>query len=211
MQANMFWRVLVIFSLLFSQILSSSAQTCHGQKYTFSINKVFSACNDMPYLNSSLHWNYSPYSATLQIAFRHIMLTSRWAAWAINPNGLEKAMIGAQVLVAYQLANGSRRAFTSQITSYVTTMPEGKLIYDVSDFTATYADNEIIIYATLALPSNITTINHVWQEGLVKNDSPGTHSFDNDSTRSYGTLDHLSGMQARKEKLEGRSKNVSNP
>jgi len=139
------------------------------------------------------------------------MLTSRWAAWAINPNGLEKAMIGAQVLVAYQLANGSRRAFTSQITSYVTTMPEGKLIYDVSDFTATYADNEIIIYATLALPSNITTINHVWQEGLVKNDSPGTHSFDNDSTSSYGTLDHLSGMQARKEKLEGRSKNVSNP
>lgn len=205
----MFRGVLVIFSLLLSLFLSSSAdQTC--ETYTFASNKFFSACNDLPYLNSFLHWNYSSSSGTLQIAFRHTMLTSRWASWAINPNGLQNAMIGAQALVAYQLTNGTMRAYTCQIPSYSTTMPEGKLIYNVSRLKASYADNEMIIYAALALPSNSSVINQVWQEGPVTNDRPGAHDFDDDNIVSFGTLNLLSGVYTREGKVEDIHKNVSN-
>ncbi|KAE7995267.1 hypothetical protein FH972_000086 [Carpinus fangiana] len=202
----MFRRVLVIFCLLLSLFLSSSAQTC--EIYDFSSNKVFSSCYNLPCQNSFLHWNYNSSSGSLQIAFRHLMLTSRWAAWAINPNGLQTAMIGAQAVVAYQLTNGTMRAYTSQIKSYATTMPEGNLIYNVSDLTATYANNEIIVYATLGLPSDTTTINQVWQEGPVTNDSPGAHSFENDNTISFGTLNLLSRQYARAAKFEASSKNL---
>ena len=204
----MFRRVLVIFCLLLSLFLSSSAQTC--EIYDFSSNKVFSSCYNLPCQNSFLHWNYNSSSGSLQIAFRHLMLTSRWAAWAINPNGLQTAMIGAQAVVAYQLTNGTMRAYTTQIKSYATTMPEGNLIYNVSDLTATYANNEIIVYANLGLPSDTTTINQVWQEGPVTNDSPGAHSFENDNTMSFGTLNLLSRQYARAAKFEASIKNVSN-
>ncbi|XP_023873828.1 cytochrome b561 and DOMON domain-containing protein At5g47530 [Quercus suber] len=101
-------------------------------------------------------------------------------------------MIGAQALVAFQLSNGSMRVYKSQITSYTTTLPEDKLKYDVSDLNATYANAEIIIYATLALPSNTITINQVWQDGPVTNDNPGAHPLAIANTNSKGTLDLIS-------------------
>ncbi|KAL4628165.1 hypothetical protein ACB092_05G216700 [Castanea dentata] len=183
-------RLVLVFSLLFTLCLSSSAQTCHTYK-SFSNNLTYSSCNDLPYLNSSIYWNYNSSSGSLQIAYRHTGITaSNWVAWAINPIGLQSAMIGAQALVAFQLSNGTMRAYTSKITSYATTLPEDKLQYDVSNLTATYANSQIIIYATLALPSNTTTINQVWQEGPVSNDIPGAHPLAPDNTNSKGTL-HL--------------------
>uniref|UniRef100_A0A2N9EQC4 Cytochrome b561 domain-containing protein n=1 Tax=Fagus sylvatica TaxID=28930 RepID=A0A2N9EQC4_FAGSY len=105
-------------------------------------------------------------------------------------------MIGAQALVAFQLSNGTMRAYTSQITSYGTNLPEGKLQYDVSNLSATYASGEIIIYATLALPINTDTINQVWQVGPVSSDNPGQHATDSANTNSKGTLNLLSGQSA---------------
>jgi len=182
-------RFVLVFSLLFTLCLSSSAQTC--SKFTsFSNNLAYSSCKDLPYLNSFIYWNYKSSSGSLQIAYRHARITtSNWVAWAINPVGLQSAMIGAQSLVAFQLSNGSMRVYTSQITSYTTTMPEDKLKYDVSELKATYANAEIIIYATLTLPSNTTTINQVWQDGPVSNDNPEAHSLATANTNSKGTLD----------------------
>ncbi|KAL0012146.1 hypothetical protein SO802_007254 [Lithocarpus litseifolius] len=185
-------RLVLVFSLLFTLCLSSSAQTC-STFTSFSNNLAYSSCKDLPYLNSSIYWNYNSSSGSLQIAYRHAgITTSNWVAWAINPFGLQPAMIRAQALVAFQLSNGSMRVYTSQITSYTTTLPEDKLQYDVPDLTATYANADFIIYATLALPSNTTTINQVWQEGPVSNDNPGAHPLATANTNSKGTLDLIS-------------------
>lgn len=205
-------RLVLVFFLLFTLCLSSSAQNC--STYTsFSNNLTFSSCNDLPYLNSFLYWNYNSSSGSLEIAYRHTgVRTSNWVAWAINPNDLQTAMIGAQALVAFQLSNGSMRAYTSQITSYTTNLPEGNLQYSVSDLKATSANGEIVIYATLPLPINTTTINQVWQDGLVSNDSPEPHSGANSNINSKGTLNLLSGQSATSSggSSMARNRNVSN-
>uniref|UniRef100_A0A2K1YUL3 Cytochrome b561 domain-containing protein n=2 Tax=Populus trichocarpa TaxID=3694 RepID=A0A2K1YUL3_POPTR len=66
-----------------SMIFSSTAQSC--KSYAFSSNKTFRACNDLPYLNSYLHWNYDSSSNKLQIAYRDTGITSsRWIHGVLN-------------------------------------------------------------------------------------------------------------------------------
>ncbi|GFZ04125.1 auxin-responsive family protein [Actinidia rufa] len=158
-------------------------------------NKVFSACNDLPYLDSFLHWTYDPSSGTAQIAFRHTGIASpRWVAWAINPEG--KGMVGSQALVAFQKSDGTMSVYTSPVTSYRTQLQKGDLSFGVSDLSATYSNNEIVIFATLELPKNTTTVNQVWQDGPVLNDSPGTHDLSGANVQSMATLNLLSGQSA---------------
>uniref|UniRef100_A0A5B7BXX4 Cytochrome b561 and DOMON domain-containing protein n=1 Tax=Davidia involucrata TaxID=16924 RepID=A0A5B7BXX4_DAVIN len=182
----------VLFScVLISLFLSSSAQSC--SKYTFASNKVFSACNDLPNLNSFLHWTYNPTSGTAQIAYRHNGITSaKWVAWGINPKS--KGMVGTQALVAFQQSDGTMKAYTSPVTSYRTNLQEGNLDFAVSDLSATYKNNEITIFATLKLPSNTTTVNHVWQDGPLSGTSPGMHDTSGPNVQSMGSLNILSGQ-----------------
>ncbi|OMO64716.1 Cytochrome b561, eukaryote [Corchorus olitorius] len=176
-------------SLFASLILSSYAQTCSN--YAFSSNRVFRSCSDLPVLNSFLHYNYDS-SGKLEIAYRHAGISSsRWVAWAINPTST--GMVGSQALVAYQQSDGSMRVFKSPITSYQTQMQEGDLSFDVSDLSATYANNEIIIFATLELSNNGTTLNQVWQEGPLSGNTPQMHATTGSNVQSMGTLNLLSG------------------
>ncbi|MBA0839696.1 hypothetical protein Goarm_005399 [Gossypium armourianum] len=171
-------------------ILTCHAQTC--AKYAFSSNRVFKSCTHLPVLNSFLHYNYDV-SGKLEIAYRHTGITSsRWVAWAINPTS--KAMVGSQALVAYQLSDGSMRAYTSPITQYQTQLQEGELSFDVSDLSATYANNEIIIFAPLGFPNNDTTLNQVWQEGTMSGNTPQMHATSGPNVQSMGTLNLLSGQ-----------------
>ncbi|MBA0568940.1 hypothetical protein Golob_006406 [Gossypium lobatum] len=171
-------------------ILTCYAQTC--AKYAFSSNRVFKSCTHLPVLNSFLHYNYDV-SGKLEIAYRHTGInSSRWVAWAINPTS--KAMVGSQALVAYQLSDGSMRAYTSPITQYQTQLQEGELSFDVSDLSATYANNEIIIFATLGFPNNDTTLNQVWQEGAMSGNTPQMHATSGPNVQSMGTLNLLSGQ-----------------
>ncbi|EEF30780.1 dopamine beta-monooxygenase, putative [Ricinus communis] len=175
-----------------SMVLYSSAQTC--SRYTFSSNQMFSACNDLPYLDAFLYWNYNSSSSKLQIAYRHtgVLSSDRWVAWAINPSST--GMVGSQALVAYQQSDGTMKAYTSPVNGYQTALQEGKLSFDVSDLSATYGNNEMIIFATLDI-SNIgkTSINQVWQEGPLSGDSPQMHSTSGPNVQSMGTVDLLSG------------------
>uniref|UniRef100_A0A5B7C6T1 DOMON domain-containing protein n=1 Tax=Davidia involucrata TaxID=16924 RepID=A0A5B7C6T1_DAVIN len=186
----------VLFScVVISLFLSSSAQSC--AKYAFASNKVFSACNDLPYLNSFLHWTYEPSSGKAQIAYRHTGITSsEWVAWAINPKS--KGMVGAQALVAFQQSDGKMKAYTSPVTSYRTQLQEGDLDFMVSDLSATSSNKEIIIFATLKLPSNTTTVNQVWQygplSGTAPGPGPGVHDLSGPNVESMGTLNLLSGQ-----------------
>ncbi|CDP04492.1 unnamed protein product [Coffea canephora] len=184
-------RCMVILGVLFALFLSStSAQSC--SKYNFASNKVFSACSDLPYLNSYLHWTYSPSSQSLEIAFRRLgTSSSRWVSWAINPTS--QGMVGSQALVAFQKSDGTMRAYTSPIKSYQTGLQEGDLSFPVSDLSATYSNNEMIVYATLKLQNSSSTLNQVWQEGPLSNDSPGMHPTTGPNVQSMGTLNLLSG------------------
>lgn len=175
--------------MLVSLFLSSSAQTC--TKYTFASNKLFKACNDLPFLNAFLHWTYDPSSGDFQIAYRHTQITpSSWVSWAINPSGV--GMIGAQALVAFQKSDGAMRVYTSPVIAYTTTLQEGDLSFPVSDLSATFSNNEIIIFATLKL-QNASTLNQVWQDGPLVGDKPGRHDTSGDNIQSAGSLNLLSG------------------
>ena len=170
-------------------ILSSYAQTC--AKYAFSSNRVFRSCSDLPVLTSFLHYNYDS-SGKLEIAYRHTGITSsRWVAWAINPTST--GMVGSQALVAYQQTDGSMRVYTSPITQYQTQLREGGLSFDVSNLSSTYGNNEIIIFATLGLSNNGTTLNQVWQEGALSGNTPQMHATSGANVQSTGTLNLLSG------------------
>ncbi|XP_022724246.1 cytochrome b561 and DOMON domain-containing protein At5g47530-like [Durio zibethinus] len=195
-------------SLFMCLILSSYAQTC--AKYAFSSNRVFRSCSDLPVLNSFLHYNYGS-SGKLEIAYRHTRITSsRWVAWAINPT--LTGMVGSQALVAYQQTDGSMRVYTSPITQYQTQLREGDLSFDVSELSATHANNEIIVFATLGLSNNGTTLNQVWQEGSLSGNTPQMHATSGANVQSMGTLNLLSGearttgggsSRLRKQKIHG--------
>ncbi|KVI01119.1 cytochrome b561/ferric reductase transmembrane, partial [Cynara cardunculus var. scolymus] len=179
-----------IMAAMFSS--SSSAQSCSN--YAFKTNnKVFSACNDLPVLNSFLHYTYNPSSKTLKIAYRRTNIDpSKWVAWAINPTS--KGMVGSQALVAFRQSNGKMRVYTSPVTGYSTQLPEGDLSFPVSELSAAYSDKEMIIFATLGLQNvSIINLNQVWQDGGVSGNAPMAHVTSGDNVKSMGTLNVLSG------------------
>lgn len=180
----------VLFScVLITLFLSSSAQTCSN--YAFASNKIFSACNDLPYLNSFIHYTYNPSSQTLQMAYRRTQIdSSQWVAWGVNPTA--PRMVGSQAIVAFQQSDGTMKVYTSPLTSYQTQLAEGELSFPVSDLSATYSNNEIIIFATLQLENSSTTLNQVWQDGPISSNSPGMHSTTGNNIQSMGTLNLLS-------------------
>lgn len=183
-------QLLVCAALVMSMAVLSSAQTCSN--YAFSGNRVFSSCADLPYLNSFLHWTYDSSANTARIAYRHASVgASTWVAWAINPTST--GMVGAQSLVAYRQPDGTVRAYTSPISGYQTQLAEGDLSFNVSDVSATYASNEIIIFATIRPPSN-GAVNQVWQDGPLSGGSPGLHATTGANVQSKGTLNFASGQ-----------------
>ncbi|KAL5574935.1 hypothetical protein UlMin_016634 [Ulmus minor] len=188
-------QLVVIVSVLASLFISSSAQTC--KNYTFASSKVFTNCTDLPYLNSFFHWTYDRSSGKLDMAYRHTGVSaSTWVAWAINPTTLSPAMPGAQSLVAYPQSGSAPKVYTSPIQGYSTQLAEGNLQYEVTNLTASYENNEMIIFGTWSLPTNMTSINQLWQDGPLSGGSPQVHSTGNPNINSKGTLDVLSGQSA---------------
>lgn len=178
-------------SLSFIFIVPSIAQPCNS--YTFPNHITYAACNNLPTLESSLHWNYHPSTRTVDVAFKKSNAgDSSWIAWAINPTS--KGMVGSQAFVAFRKSDGSFRAYTSPITSYATLLQEGQLSFPVHSVSGTYANGSMIIFASLRLPENTTVVNHVWQEGLVSDDGTlKAHAMAGSNLQSFGTLDFVSG------------------
>ncbi|KAI3969417.1 hypothetical protein MKX01_019978 [Papaver californicum] len=181
----------VLFLTLFvSLFISISAQTCRTHNFR-SENRVstdFTSCNDLPVLNSFIHWKYDPATRRVNIGYRHTNIDStRWIAWAINPNG--RGMQGSQAL-AYQQSPIPEN-------TYQTSLAQGKLSFEVPDLVATFRDREMTIFATIQLQSNTTTVvNQVWQEGPLRNGSPGAHEMGPANKQSFSSLDFLSGQQS---------------
>lgn len=209
------FNIFVSSCILMSMLLTSYAQSQSCSRYAFSSNRVFSSCNDLPYLNSFLHWNFDSSSSRVQIAYRSTAVSpSMWVAWAINP--VSTGMVGSQALVAYPNPDGTIMAYTSSVDSYRTPLSQSNLSFPVSDLSATYSNNEMIIYATLELPNvrTTTSVNQVWQNGQLSasTNTPGAHPFSGSNVLSMGTLDLLSGQSdtAPIGNSRTRNRNVSN-
>ncbi|XWS47338.1 hypothetical protein CRYUN_Cryun14cG0143800 [Craigia yunnanensis] len=182
-------RMIMLICTLTSLVFISSAHTCSN--YTFPGNEFFHSCIDLPVLQAYLHWNYSPFTRKVQIAYTATQTPSGWIAWAINPNG--RGMIGSQALVAFRNSNGSMIAYTTPLTSYNPSMQPGELSIPVSDVSTEYVNNEMIIFAVLGPLGAQTSFNHVWQAGSsVSNNIPRVHPLYGQNVLSLGPLDFLS-------------------
>lgn len=195
----MFSSVLI---LLITITLPSYAQTtppCIHYKFAQTLNKPngYKQCIDLPYYNSTLHYNYNPSIETLEIAYRHPGMKpgtlSKWVAWAINPTA--KGMVGAQCLVAYHShKDNSVVVYTSPITSYETTLAKGVLSFNVTGLEAAIVDDEVIVFATIKVPNNRRVIHQLWQQGHFDNAwNPIAHPFEN-NILSMGSLNLVSGV-----------------
>lgn len=103
-------------------------------------------------------------------------------------------MVGSQTVVAFQKSDGTMDAYATPVDSLSPTMQPGDLSFPVSNIAAEYTNGEMIIFATVTLPENKTTITQVWQEGPLNGDSPGIHPTSGPNVQSFGSLDFLSGQ-----------------
>ncbi|XVE72511.1 hypothetical protein DITRI_Ditri11bG0045200 [Diplodiscus trichospermus] len=186
------WKIVLFSCLVVSFLASSSAQTCLTQ--TFSSNKQYAKCNDLPVLNCFLHWTYDQAAGTLDIAFRHIgTSSSRWSAWALNPSG--PRMLGSQALVAFANSSGVAHAFTTSIDSMSPSMQPSNLSFPVSNLSATFENNnEMTIFAVLSISESLLSTSQVWQEGPVSNGQLGIHPTSGANLQSTGSINFLTGQ-----------------
>ncbi|KAL3616308.1 hypothetical protein CASFOL_039698 [Castilleja foliolosa] len=199
---------LINFSLLTIIIsLFTPSETANCTSQSFPTNKqIYSFCNDLPTLNSYLHWSFDAAQSTLKIAFvappAH---PSGWIAWAINPTGL--GMLGSQALVAFRDASGKMAVKTYSISSY-DPIKESKVWYSVSESSAEFSGGYMRLFATLVLPEKgITVINHVWQVGgSVSGKGPGKHDTQSGNLNSKGKLYLSSGQSTGDSSHDSRTK-----
>lgn len=180
---------ILVFCTLSPLLLVSSAQTCSS--FTFTSTRSYMSCIDLPYLDAHLHWNYTPSTGKISLAYRAKQSSQGWIAWAINPS--RAGMVGSQALVAFHNTNGSMMAYPTSITSYNPSLLPGSLSFQVSNISTEYLDNEMTIFAVLGPLEDATTVYHVWQAGsTVLNNIPQSHPLSPPNLHSTGTLSFLS-------------------
>ncbi|KAL7154200.1 hypothetical protein ABFS83_04G219700 [Erythranthe nasuta] len=187
--ASLLFLLLAVVSL----ISPSQSATCTSQTFT-TTNKLYSFCNDLPSLNSFLHWSYDPTRSELSVAF--IAAPARpdgWISWAINPTST--GMVGSQALIAFKDSSGGMAVKTYNITSYGP-LTESKVWYEVKNSSAESSGGVMRLFATVVLPEmGKTTLNQVWQVGpSVTGGVPDKHEFQPANLNSKGSLDLLRGQ-----------------
>lgn len=201
----------LLFSCVLCHIIASTLAQESCSKYSFSSNKNFTTCVNLPVQNAFLHWTYNTTSHTADIAFRHGgVSTSQWVAWALNLDKPE--MVGAQSLVAFKNSNGTMHAYTSPIRSYETTLSQEPLSFNVSKITADFLSSkkEIVIFANLKLPPGRTSFNQVWQEGPVSDGAPRMHGQDSANLRAVGSINFNTGKSSNHGGVGGSNKHKRN-
>lgn len=183
--------VTILFCILISNLTLSYGQSC--RTYAFSSNANYATCVSLPVLNSHLHWNYNTNNGTVDVAFRHTgSTTNQWVAWALNVGG--RGMVGAQALVAIVNSSGSVEAYTSAVAGYGTSLQRSSLSFGVPAIRAERVNGDVVIYATLVLPSGGSSFNQVWQVGPVTNGVPTIHALNPDNRNSVGQVDFTTGQ-----------------
>ncbi|GLJ53609.1 hypothetical protein SUGI_1143620 [Cryptomeria japonica] len=177
---------------------NAAAQTSDSScplQFTVGEAKTYQFCNPLNALGATLSYIHHAENGSLDIAFKATPAASGgWVGWGINPNGLQ--MIGTQALIAFRLSNGSTVVDTYNVASKTAALNPSKISITVSSKSAVYesSSGKITIFASLALGSNQTSVNQVWQVGSsVSNLSPAIHTTSGANLRSLGTLNIKSG------------------
>ncbi|XP_023737556.1 auxin-induced in root cultures protein 12 [Lactuca sativa] len=180
-----FFFICLTLTSLFLQSYPVHSLNCASEKFTNK--KVYSNCTDLPTLNSTLHWSFTPQNSSLSVAFIAPPATPNgWIAWAINPTGT--GMIGSQALIAFKNSSSSMVVKTYNITTYASIV-EGKISFEVLESRAEHSDGVMKIFATVKLPEKMTEVNHVWQVGgSVKDGVPVKHGFLPANMQAMGKL-----------------------
>ncbi|XP_022873193.1 cytochrome b561 and DOMON domain-containing protein At3g25290-like [Olea europaea var. sylvestris] len=184
--------LVTILLLTVSLISPSRSATCQSQ--TFSSNRLYTFCNDLPSLNSYLHWAYDSAKSTLSVAFIAAPAKPNgWISWAINPTS--PGMVGSQALIAFKDSKGAMTVKTYNISSYGP-VTESKVWYEVRNSSAEFSDGVMRLFATVVLPEKgKSTVKHVWQVGpSVTAGVPDKHEFQPANLNSKGSLDLLKGQ-----------------
>ncbi|XP_031480832.1 cytochrome b561 and DOMON domain-containing protein At5g47530-like [Nymphaea colorata] len=183
------YRSLLLLCAVACLICASSGQTCKSQNFT---SNFFQTCQDLPVLDAFLHWTYSPSNSTLDIAYWATPGSAGgWVAWAINPTAT--GMVGSQAIVGY-VVSGKVNVITTNLSSYKPSMQNESLSFPVSNLAGQSSGKDIILFATLTLPTKNSTVNLVWQTGPMSGGVPSKHPFDEANLKSMKTLDLLSGQ-----------------
>ncbi|KAJ8504127.1 hypothetical protein OPV22_005013 [Ensete ventricosum] len=198
---------LALLSLVIFAVASSAAAAGACSSVTFSSNRVYAACSDLPHLSSSLHWSFDAAAATLSLAFvAPPPKPEGWIAWAINPTA--DGMIGSQALIAFHQPNGSMGVRTYNITGYGP-IAEGAIEFQTSDLAAEYSGGSMRIFGKVKLPAGTTAVKQVWQVGSsVADGVPQQHATEQENLQSKGKLDLIKGAVSVSEISSSRNKNV---
>jgi hypothetical protein len=170
---------------------------CLGE--SFSANRAYASCSDLPRLGASVHWTYDRASGDLSVAFVAAPAApGGWVAWGLNPSG--DGMPGAQALVAgpFSDAGGGGGAWavrTYNISGYALGDP-GPIMFPASDLAAEVgADGRARVYGRLALGPSYgggVPLNQVWQVGAaVTGGNPAPHAMGADNLAAKAKLDLL--------------------
>ncbi|KAG6508612.1 auxin-induced in root cultures protein 12-like [Zingiber officinale] len=173
----------------------SAASRCSST--TFSADRTFAHCRDLPHLDASLHWTYDSTARNLSIAFVATPASPEgWVAWAINPSG--GGMRGSQALIGFHQANGSMGVKTYNITEYGP-IAEGRIDFQPADLAAEFSGGAMRIFGKLVLPQKMSpTVKQVWQVGAtVANGVPQRHEFDRENLEAVGLVDLSRGVFAQ--------------
>ncbi|KAF7121342.1 hypothetical protein RHSIM_Rhsim13G0051500 [Rhododendron simsii] len=206
--------LLLCFCIATLLISPSHSQTCASQ--TFTSNKTYANCVDLPTLNATLHWTYEStdryYDAYLSFAFlARPASPSGWIAWGINPD--KPQMIGTQALIAYRKNDGGSMAVRPfNIDSKPPTFPSAPISFVVPKVRGEYDGEVMGIFATLQLPKYMTSVYHVWNVGGQMSDGvPAPHAVEPENLSSVGTLDLANGTAGTANGTSGTANGTAGP
>ncbi|TKW33953.1 hypothetical protein SEVIR_2G272800v4 [Setaria viridis] len=173
---------------------AASVGRCAGE--SFSANRAYASCSDLPRLGASVHWTYDRASGDLSVAFVAAPAApGGWVAWGLNPSG--DGMPGAQALVAGPFSDDgtSWAVRTYNVSGYALGNP-GPIAFPASDLAAELgADGRARVYGRLALGPSYgggVLLNQVWQVGAaVAGGSPAPHAMGADNLAAKAKLDLL--------------------
>ncbi|XP_023549080.1 auxin-induced in root cultures protein 12-like [Cucurbita pepo subsp. pepo] len=196
----------ILFSAIFGCFLSrAQSLTCSSQSFS---NRSFAHCDDLPHLDAFLHWTYDPKNSSLSLAFLASPPHSGgWVSWAVNPTST--GMAGAQAFVA-SVSGKAPSVRTFNISSYSSVVPSPKLSFLVWGLAAEFSDGRFTIFASVKVPPEAKSLNHVWQVGPeVDPDTgvPSVHEFKpaNLNAKSVLVFDKKGGASPAPHALDGES------
>ncbi|CAN6307674.1 unnamed protein product [Urochloa humidicola] len=188
-------------------LLASAATAQDCLSATFSNGRTFGKCNSMPTLGASLHWTYHPDNGTADIAFRATSGSNGWVAWGINT--ASQGMAGSSVFIASQDSTGTASVLMTNLESTSPSLQPATLKFDVPGAPSVeYSGGAYTIFATIALPGNITQQNTVWQAGPLSGGQITQHPTTPANLASAQRLDFLSGSSTGSSNSRLHRKNI---